>query len=218
MCNSIDLSDHLGLVLLWLSVFALCGCVPIMLLPRADGILTIRFVTMPSSFHSLFHLLFVTTLSIKQTFDWFFCQSHPDVAEFSSLKKWVNIHCNTSLKVSLNFQLGIEANRSQTLKLCTQDRVTWLHPFHISAVVHNFDRESQPSAFSPYCPVFKSSLQGNFCYSRLATIKTTEINLTWRKRTNIAYFPQLWNLTLKPSKLMLMMMTDTHRSQAGIQA
>ena len=102
--------------------------------------------------------------------------------------EWVNIHCNTSLKVSLNFQLGIEANRSQTLKLCTQDRVAWLHPFHISAVVHNFDRESQPSAFSPYCPVFKSSLQGNFCYSRLATIKTTEINFDLEEKNKYCIF------------------------------
>ena len=163
--------------------------------------LTNRFVTMPSSFHSLFHLLFVSTSSIKQTFDWIFANAAQMLQSFLNWKKWVNIHCNTSLKVSLNFQLGIEANRSQTLKLCTQGRVAWLHPFHILAVVHNFDRESQPSAFSPYCPVFKSSLQGNFCYSRLATIKTTEIIIT--------YFPQLWNLTLKPSKLMLMMMTDS---------
>ena len=118
-----------------------------------------------------------------------FCQrSITDVAEFSSLKKWVNIHCNTSLKVSLNFQLGIEANRSQTLKLCTQGRVAWLHPFHILAVVHNFDRESQPSACSPYCPVFKSSLQGNFCYSRLATIKTTEINFDLEEKNKYCIF------------------------------
>ena len=192
MCNSIDLSDHLGLVLLWLSVFALCGCVPIMLLPRADGILTIRFVTMPSSFHSLFHFvsLIVCVVIVNKTNFWLnFCQrSITDVAEFSSLKKWVNIHCNTSLKVSLNFQLGIEANRSQTLKLCTQGRVAWLHPFHILAVVHNFDRESQPSAFSPYCPVFKSSLQGNFCYSRLATIKTTEINFDLEEKNKYCIF------------------------------
>ena len=104
------------------------------------------------------------------------------------VEKWVNIHCNTSLKVSLNFQLGIEANRSQTLKLCTQSRVAWLHPFHILAVVHNFDRESQPSAFSPYCPVFKSSLQGNFCYSRLATIKTREINFGMVEKNNYCIF------------------------------
>ena len=209
MCNSIDLSDHLGLVLLWLSVFALCGCVPIMLLPRADGIFN-QPICDHAFFLSFLISLIVCIDIVNKTNFWLnFCQSRPDVAEFSSLEKWVNIHCNTSLKVSLNFQLGIEANRSQTLKLCTQGRVAWLHPFHILAVVHNFDRESQPSAFSPYCPVFKSSLQGNFCYSRLATIKTTEINLTWRKRTNIAYFPQLWNLTHKPSKLMLMMMTDS---------
>ena len=159
-----------------------------MLLPRADGIFN-QPICEHAFFFSIIVPLIVCNDIVNKTNFWLnFCQSRPDVAEFSSLKKWVNIHCNTSLKVSLNFQLGIEANRSQTLKLCTQGRVAWLHPFDILAVVHNFDRESQPSAFSPYCPVFKSSLQGNFCYSRLATIKTREINFGMVEKNNYCIF------------------------------
>ena len=199
MCNSIDLSDHLGLVLLWLSVFALCGCVPIMLLPRADGIFD-QPICEHAFFFSLLVPLIVCNDIVNKTNLWLnFCQSRPDVAEFSELKK---VGQHSLQHIVEGFAKFSTWNRGQQ-KPDTQimhPRIGWLGFIHFIFQQSCITLTGKASrVLLVHTALFKSSLQGNFCYSRLATIKTTEINLTWRKRTNIAYFPQLWNLTHKPS-------------------
>ena len=189
-----------------------------MLLPRADGIFNQPICEHAFFFSLLVPLIVCNDIVNKINFWLNLCQRCPDVAEFSSLKKWVNIHCNTSLKVSLNFQLGIEANRSQTLKLCTQGKVAWLHPFHILAVVHNFDRESQPSAFSPYCPLWIISTR-KFLLLQIGNYQDKR-NTFWlggkERILHIFLSFEIWHIN--PLSWCWWWWQTPHRSQAGIQA